>query len=159
MKIELEYPYNRYTGYLITHKDGTKKIHLIDFESAKETSVGYARYLMAVKEKRFLDKNEVVTNIDKDKTNYDLSNLQIVNFKERARKYRKESATTQKMVYLLCPNCQKLFERRLGQTHLQKGGKITACSRKCARIIEKKNLSLEEKLEIGNNQILSIYRK
>lgn len=47
-----------------------------------------------------------------------------------------------KMVLLQCPICKKVFSKRKKDTHLQKNGKATFCSKECAdkaNILRKSN--------------------
>lgn len=134
-RIRAEYPYNDYYLYVVFHKgEGRNYANLIPMDKSgelKRKTISYARYLMSVKEKRVLDKNEHVDHKDNDKTNDDIDNLQIMtlaanNVKEARRHGRK-------YVKLKCPNCGCIFERRKGNTYLQKSGaKYTACSRFCS---------------------------
>lgn len=97
----------------------------------KRTTISYARYLMSVKEKRFLNKNEDVDHIDNNSMNDDINNLQILTKRENIIKGNKKNG--RKMVELKCPCCGKIFNRRRGNTHLIRSKKTyTACSRKCS---------------------------
>lgn len=130
-----EYPYNDYYLYVIYHKkEGRRYAVLVPIDKTKNikrTTISYARYLMSVKEKRFLNKDEDVDHIDEDKTNDDINNLQILSKKDNIVKGNKRNGV--QMVELKCPNCGMIFHKRKGKTHLTKNrGNYTACSRKCA---------------------------
>lgn len=130
-----EYPYNDYYLYVTYHKkEGRRYAVLVPIDKSKNikrTTISYARYLMSVKEKRFLNKDEDVDHIDEDKTNDDINNLQILPKKDNIIKGNKRNG--RQMVELKCPNCGKTFSRRKKNTHLTiKSRTYTACSRKCA---------------------------
>lgn len=67
-------------------------------------------------------------------------------------------APGQKMIRLKCPNCKVSFIRRKGQTHLQKGGSYTSCSRKCSGIISNK-IQKGEKISFSDNIIEEFIEK
>lgn len=79
MKIELEFPYSAdwRLGYLQEAKTGRKYIVLFNSNSDR-TITSYARYLKAVSLKRYLLPEEEVDHADEDRTNDDLSNLQVM---------------------------------------------------------------------------------
>jgi hypothetical protein ORF064 len=128
-----EYPYNNFYIYIVFHKKEGRRFAVLypaDKSSGlKRTTISYARYLMSVKEGRVLEEYEEVDHIDNDKTNDEISNLQILT---RSENVRKENATRGlKMAVLRCPYCGKIFIRERRQTHIAKGGKRTFCSRTC----------------------------
>lgn len=130
MKIHLEYPYSlkwRF-GYIVTNPEGRKT--LILFNNKKDrTSTQYARYLLAVKLKRFLINDECVDHIDGDKTNDSLDNLQLLTTTENNRKSFKKPN-----LELICPICGKKFTRTRTQLRgkLDKAYKnLITCSRTC----------------------------
>lgn len=130
-----EYPYNDYYLYIIYHKKEDRRYAVlvpINKENGlKRTTISYARYLMSVKEKRILNKDEDVDHIDENKMNDDINNLQILSKKENIIKGNKRDG--RKMIELKCPNCGTIFHRRKGQTHLTKNrGTYTACSKRCS---------------------------
>lgn len=129
-KIQLEYPYSERwkSGYLITNKQNRKTVILVNDKNDR-SSTQYARYLMAVKLKRFLTQNETVDHIDDDKTNDQLSNLQILTRAENVIK-----ACKQPDVQLICPICKTTFYRSLTQISGKKDKaklNMIACSRSC----------------------------
>ena len=131
---QAQYPYNDYYLYIVFHKkEGRRYANLIPINKAsglKRMTISYARYIMSVSEKRNLDKNEHVDHKDDDKLNDDISNLQILTLKENNIKAAKRRG--KKFVRLKCPCCGLIFEKPKKETHLQKGGRCTSCSRKCA---------------------------
>lgn len=137
-RIRAEYPYNDYYLYVVFHKgEGRNYANLIPIDrrgALKRKTISYARYLMSVKEKRVLDKNEHVDHKDNDKTNDDIDNLQIMTLAENNVKEAKRHG--RKYVRLKCPNCGCIFEKPKRQTHLQKSRqKYTSCSRHCSSYI------------------------
>ena len=160
MKIQLEYPFNDYIGYIVKNPECRKNICLIPLDKTKKrTTISYARYLVSVSEKRILSKKEQVDHIDGNKSNDVISNLQILSAKENTAKYFVQSNKTIKMVKLECPNCGTIFERQIRQTHLQKNGCYTSCSRKCSYVILSKGYSISELKSIGENQVVLLFRK
>lgn len=89
-----EYPYNNFYIYIVFHKKEGRRFAVLypaDKSSGlKRTTISYARYLMSVKEGRVLEEYEEVDHIDNDKTNDEISNLQILT---RSENVRKENAT------------------------------------------------------------------
>lgn len=132
--IQAQYPYNDYYLYIVFHKnEGRRYANLIPIDKTKKLkrkTISYARYLMSVKEKRILNKNEEVDHIDDDRTHDDISNLQILTREENLIKEAKRKG--KQFVLLKCPCCGRIFEKYRGATHLVKGGTFTSCSRKCS---------------------------
>lgn len=129
-KIELEFPYNTKwkTGYLVTNKDNRKTIILVN-NSKDRSSTQYARYLLAVRLKRFLSNEETVDHINNDKTDDSINNLQILTRAENIRK-----ACKQPEIKLVCPTCGTIFYRSLTQLRGRKEraeSNSIACSRSC----------------------------
>ena len=93
----------------------------------RRTSMSYARYLVCMRENRWLGRHEHVDHIDNDKTNDALTNLQILSRNENSAK----TAGRKAYVTLVCPVCGISFVRERRQTHLSKGGSPTKCSRAC----------------------------
>ena len=90
MRLEhIDYPYSTMykKAYITTNDEGRKLVIFIQNGKAVH-GTPYARYLMAVKLKRFLNKNEQVDHIDNDKTNDTIENLQILTQKENINKYQ-----------------------------------------------------------------------
>lgn len=129
-KIDLEYPYNVKwkSGYLVTNRENRKTLLLFNSKDDR-SSTQYARYLLAVKLKRFLTEQETVDHIDSDKTNDDISNLQLMSRLDNLLKSSKQPD-----VELTCPVCKIVFHRSLTQLRgrkdrIEKGG--VTCSRTC----------------------------
>lgn len=159
MKIKLEYPYESYDGYLVTNSENRKNVCLIDKVTKKRTTISYARYLMSVKEQRILFPEEQVDHIDGNKTNDSVNNLQILSKGDNNRKNVMETNRTRKMVKMICPNCNNIFEKPLNMTHLQRKGHYTSCSKKCSYAILTKGLSIAELKLLGANQVIEFFRK
>ena len=97
----------------------------------KPTSVSYARYLMSVKCRRILGRDEQVDHIDNNPENDDINNLQLLSPEENRQKH--SDTLSRAYVRLKCPMCGKEFIKAKNHTHLGKSsGKSTACSRSCA---------------------------
>ena len=159
MKIKSEFPFNDYSSYLVINPENRMNVCLIHNVTKKRTTTSYARYLMSVKEKRFLNQNEQVDHIDGDKTNDSIENLQILSAKENTIKHTVQKNITLKLVELKCPNCNTNFIKPLNNSFLQKGGKFSCCSKKCLHNFLKKKHSTEELMQIGANQIIRHFRK
>jgi len=89
MKIKLEYPYNQdfKVGYLRTNRENRQTLYLVKNGQNKVTnSTAYARYLLAVKNGRYLESDEQADHIDNNKTNDSLDNLQILSKIENIKK-------------------------------------------------------------------------
>lgn len=159
MKIETQYPFLDYKGYLVVNPEGRKNICLVHKTQKQRTTISYARYLVCVNEKRILSKNEHVDHIDGDKTNDTINNLQILSQKDNMRKSFQERKLTLKMVDMICPNCNNLFSKPLSQSFLNKNGKFNACSKHCLSSFLKKGLSIQELYDVGKKQVVRHYRK
>lgn len=128
MKIELKYPFlgEFCKAYLSTSKaDGRSRVSLYR-EDGTGTFMQYARYLMSIKEGRILSKNEEVDHIDKDKTNDDISNLQVLTVEDHKAK-TKEEVSGRTYSVLICAYCGKQFKRETRQVKYKRD----FCSRYC----------------------------
>lgn len=129
-EIKLEYPYNTIwsKGYLNINQEGRKTLYL--YNSHKDrTTTQYARYLISVHLKRFLNSKEQVDHIDENKANNDISNLQVLSVSENLRKANKKPD-----INLICPVCKIEFSRSLTQLRGRQNkivGNTITCSRKC----------------------------
>lgn len=159
MKIKTKYPYNDYNGYIVINPENRRNICLVHKITKKRTTVSYARYLISVKLKRFLTKEEQVDHINGDKTCDELKNLQILSKSENNLKNIIETNRTKKLVELICPNCKNNFIREVRQTHISKKGKYTTCSKNCNNNISRLGLSGQERIELGINQIVREFRE
>jgi hypothetical protein len=104
-------------------------------EHPKCTKNGYVLEHRIVMENylgRILDDDEVVHHLNGNKKENEIENLELALKREHIKHHALKQG--QKMVILKCPECNKIFERRLGLTFLQKGGrhKYTCCSRSCS---------------------------
>ena len=127
------FPYSEYKVYLVYHKKMKRWMACLVNATTKERhTISHARYVMSVKAKRILEKDEHVDHIDGDKLNNSISNLQILKMSEHNKKSAQESSRKRWMVEIKCPSCGRIFKRSKRQTHLVKGGNYTACSRKCS---------------------------
>jgi hypothetical protein len=90
--------------------------------------MSYARYLLCIKEGRWLEPWEDADHVDDDRLHDEPNNLQVLSKAENAAK----RSTGVALVTLICPSCELSFERERRQTHLVKGGVRTYCSRSCS---------------------------
>lgn len=129
-KIILQYPYNKLWrfGYLIVNRDNRRTVILFNNKTDR-SSTQYARYLMAVNLKRFLNDDETVDHINNDKTDDRIENLQILSKTENIIKACKKPD-----VKLTCPICNTVFYKTLTQLRGKKSrakDNLIACSRIC----------------------------
>lgn len=151
-KIKLEYPYSQdwEIGYLVTNKENRKTIILyngINGNNQKRSSTQYARYKLAVNLGRYLTKDETVDHIDNDKTNDDISNLQILSRRDNICKSQKKPPLTSN-----CFICGKSFNVRRNLTvekRLKYENNELCCSPECGR--RKASISLKNKYHRLNN--------
>jgi hypothetical protein len=128
MKIELEYPYNQdwKSGYLVVNPEGRKTVILFNSDKNR-SSTAYARYLLAVKEGRYLTENEQADHKDTDKTNDSIDNLQILSVEEHKEKTIFEfSGKT--YIDFICETCNNPFKREIRQVKTY----TKYCSRECS---------------------------
>lgn len=127
MVIDLEYPFSEVwrKGYLRTGKDGRKRVDLVNWPDSR-TTVSYARYLLSVKEKRFLKDWEEADHKDGDRTNDSLENLQILTYEEHKAKTKEEVSGLTVETHV-CAFCQVEFQQRSGLRR----GLNKFCSRHC----------------------------
>jgi hypothetical protein len=119
------------------------------------SSTQYARYLVAVKLGRYLSEKEHVDHIDNDKTNDEVSNLQILTLAENNKKEGQRKG--KEMVRLICPNCKNEFNR------LKKNfgeNRIHYCSKKCCYKLRGiiKNLDEISLSKLITSSFIEIYR-
>lgn len=147
MKLENNPPFEDYTAYKVWHKkEGRYMVNLVS--ETKRTTISYAKYLLSIHKKRWLNKEEEVDHINGDKSDDRIENLQILTKKENNLKRLKELGITRKMVEFKCGTCEEVFVREYNQTHLvKKANKSTYCSRKCSS------------RHIRESEILKIFRK
>lgn len=106
--------------------DGRRRVDLVN-NSTDRTTTAYSRYLMSVKERRFLSKDEEVDHIDCDESNDTLENLQILSIEEHRFKTSMENSG-RTYVKLVCPNCLQHFMKEKRQV---KEGVNSKCSKSC----------------------------
>lgn len=128
-------PYKGYRVYPpVTSSEGRKLVVLLPIigSGLSRTTTSYARYLLAVKLGRRLQKNEDADHINNDPTDDRIENLQVLTKEQNIRKSFTSRHVTRKMVRMRCPGCGAEFDRRRVVTHLGRKGKVfTACSRTC----------------------------
>lgn len=127
--IQLQYPYNTKwkKGYLNVNSEGRKTLTL--YNSPKDrSSTQYARYLLAIKLKRFLTSKEQADHKDEDKTNDSITNLQILSKLENIRKQKAKPK-----IQCICPICKTTFLSTKQRLH-KKTTITKCCSRKCGYI-------------------------
>lgn len=134
MKIELEYPFTDLykSGYLNMNKEPRRLVLLVSKDN-KKTTLSYARYVMSVNLKRFLNRDEHVDHIDNDKLNDNITNLQILSPKENNIKKNKNLGIFKANdITLICPVCEESFTRPSRNIkHKMSKGKTPTCSRVC----------------------------
>lgn len=110
-------------------KDNREHIILYDTETKTRKTMSYPRYLMEQRLGRVLESDEEVDHIDRDCTNNDIDNLQII----KADQHRGLDARRTKLIALVCDWCGKSFARNASwHRHNKKLGKIGAfCSKQC----------------------------
>ncbi len=159
MKIETEYPFNEYKGYLLTNKEPRRLVCLKHNETNEKLTISYARYLMSVHLKRILEKDEHVDHIDGDRLNDIIENLQILSPSENNRKSRIDNNLSRKMVEMKCPACDIIFSKNFNHSFIQKKGLYNACSKECSYKINTFKYNKEQLKALGENQIIRFYKK
>lgn len=137
-RVRAEFPYEDYWLYIVFHrKENRRMANLIRIDDIKQRkTLSYARYLMSVDKKRYLTEDEEVDHINNDKTNDELSNLQILSKEDNLKKQELYRATYSqpKTMKLVCPVCGINFDypTRNFKHHTKNGRTRFNCSRKCA---------------------------
>lgn len=98
--VKAEFPYDEYMLYQYTGDDGVSRVNLYDSSTKNAKSMSLARYRMSVKEKRILDKTELVVHLNGKSD--DISNLAI---KTREQLYQEHAIRTQ----IKCAICDITF--------------------------------------------------
>ena len=140
MKIELELPFKDKwrSGYLQIHPSGRKYVCL--FNTRKDRSlISYARYLLSVQLGRNLTKDEFADHKDEDKTNDEISNLQVLTREEnnrKSREWQEKNGRIHRKVILDCPVCLNTFTKsvRAVSSRLKHRKPIT-CSTACSKAL------------------------
>jgi uncharacterized C2H2 Zn-finger protein len=99
------------------HPRATKNGYVLEHRVVLENHLG-----------RLLSPDEVVHHKDGNKKDNRVENLEALGG-DHVRIHHHERG--RKMVVLKCPECGEIFERRKGQTFLQKGTAYTCCSARC----------------------------
>lgn len=148
MKIQLEYPYSNdwKHGYLVTNPEGRQTIILYN-SNTDRSSTAYARYLMAVKEGRYLTEDEEVDHINADHTDDSKHNLQILSVDEHKEKTNNEQSG-QTYHSFICACCGITFQRSAQRTHRYTKYCGVGCSRKMATLPHNKTIDYNKVQEL-----------
>jgi predicted RNA-binding Zn-ribbon protein involved in translation (DUF1610 family) len=132
MIIEIEFPFTQeFTSAYKVSSQGRNTVCLYNTTTKKRQSISFARYLMSVHLKRYLNKEEHVDHINNIKNDDRIENLQILSRRDNNIKMAKARGG-KKMVEFKCPICGKLFSVRRSNTHLvTTSKKAMTCSREC----------------------------
>ena len=131
--------------------------------NGKIYSTGYIyehRYVLEQKIGRYLESDEIAHHLNENKNDNRPENLGIKEKTEHNSFHGK--ARGLKTVILKCPNCNITFERPKRQTHLQKGGTFTTCSKSCRGKFSRKLCISGMTSEISiliNQNIIKEYKK
>lgn len=131
MPFDGKVPYDEYLVYGPYYHQKEKRNYynlILKVNSAIRTTLAVAKYVMETTLGRKLPEGMEVDHKDNDKTNDDIFNLTVLTKRDNKKKSQKSSET---MVELICPNCEKKFIKRWGHTHLIRGGNPTCCSKHC----------------------------
>lgn len=155
----LQYPYTKDwdKGYIVINGQNRKNVILYNSPKDRSTT-SYARYLVSVSLSRYLEEDEHVDHIDDDKTNDELSNLQILTQTENTRKESRRKGRL--LSEIKCPSCKTLFTRRRGLTQAVPSlkGKVTCCSTRCSYDLTARRLTLQERQQISERSLLRVFR-
>lgn len=136
MIIELQEPFKSIwkSGYLVVNSENRRNVLLRGF-SSEVTTISYARYLVCVKLGYILSSEYEVDHIDNDKTNDDISNLQVLTKRENKRKQELWYEENEMISYgLVCAQCGMSFllSRSQMTPRLSQNVEYAFCSRSCA---------------------------
>ena len=130
------------------------------------TPKGYVLYHRLIMENyigRYLTRDEVVHHKDGNKSNNDISNLELMTNAEHSRLHAKEQAKTcvHLSLELLCPICGKIFYRKQSESqynsNIQSRNKSNAdccclkCAQKMAVYIKRGDIPIEVQNRISEN--------
>lgn len=112
-------------------KDRRKHVIIVHDDGRKQTK-SYPKYLLEQHIGRELLLNETADHIDNDKTNNDITNLQILTRKDNSKKAM--NLRPRKVYKFVCPCCGNAAEKYLNQVlaNWKKGKAGPYCSRRCA---------------------------
>lgn len=133
MKLKLEPPFDTdwKHAYLRESKiDKRKRVDLVNSNSDR-TTISYARYLVSVREGRYLTDDEEVDHHDTDCTNDDLSNLILMSKAEHLEKTTKENTTGRTHSECVCAYCGTIFLREKRNVKKNPNQMNVFCSRSC----------------------------
>jgi len=134
MKITSSDFFKDYTVYKSLRKnEGRFYVTMVHNITKSHRIMSYARYVMASHLCRELSRSEKVDHIDEDKTNDDISNLQILNDKQNIQKHVIAKGRSAKYEEKTCPSCGSKFNIKLSviRSRTKEGRKHFFCSRKC----------------------------
>lgn len=115
------------------YKRKDNRFHIcIIYDDGHRQTKSYPRYLMEQHLNRELLPSETIDHIDNDKTNNNISNLQILSLKDNAKK--QAALNPRKLYTFTCPQCNTPATKYLSDVvHNRKTGKSGPyCSRSCA---------------------------
>lgn len=131
-------PFDDFVGYKQYLPNDRCYIYLVNTFTGKRRLISRARYRMCVKLNRILSKSEHVDHRDEDKTNDNITNLQILTQAANNKKSIKARGKEKKYVKLYCVVCGIGFKRtkRLHRMRMKEGS-LQTCSKSCGGKIPK----------------------
>ena len=154
MVFDLEEPFKSLykRSYLRVDKFGRKRVDLVNSDKDR-TTIAYARYLMCVKIGYILSSEYEVDHIDRDCSNDEIDNLQILTREEHLHKTTLEMTTGRNTRIVNCACCGKAFEREVRQIRNKKQLCSRSCNGKLSTNLKPKALSNVQVSYIRNNFI------
>jgi len=156
MKIEVLAPFlglwkKAYLRKVIKGKSAGRKIVDLFNSNKDRTSISYARWLMCIKVGYIISANYEIDHIDRNNSNDDITNLQILTKEKHRLKTSKENSTGRTGDWLTCEVCGKLFFKA---KYNQRAKKRIICGRKCNGKLSSANLM--QQIIISDNDIEKI---
>lgn len=151
MKIELKSPFKEIWkyGYLRESSiDNRQRVDLFN-SNTDRTTISYARYLMSVELGKVLSKDFEVDHIDRNCSNDEITNLQVITLEEHKLKTKIE-VSGREYKNIVCDFCEKEFQREVRQLGKNKGYSRAFCSRQCFGKFHAK-LRKEKSNELNSN--------